>query len=841
MTNQVQDVKMSDCIMICGSNAAENHPITFKWVEQAMNRAEDPAKLIVVDPRFTRTASKADIFAQTRPGTDIAFFGALIKYAIDNNMVNWDYLKTYTNASFLANPGFGFDPKTGVYSGFSETTDPKTGKKKKKYDTATWSFQMGADGKPLKDPTLTNPQCVWNQMVNHYSRYTPEKVEQICGIPKAKFEEIAKAYCSTYENGKSGVLMYAMGLTQHTYGTQNIRTFAMLQLILGNIGMPGGGIDALRGCANVQGSTDFALLFHIWPGYNPTPNSAKNPTLDAYNAARLKAVGSAYWSNTPKFMASYLKAQYGDSATAENQFGYVWVPRIKDGVNYSHIALFEAMEKGDVKGLFVVGQNPAVGGPNSNQETAAMDKLDWMVVSEIFNHETPNFWRRPGADPGKIKTEVFLLPAAACGEYEGTFSNTGRVVQWFYKSAEPKGEAKKDVDFFSLLQQKLVELYKADAKAPNRESVVNLYWPYGDDVNMEAVLAEINGFNWATKKRLKNFTVLAADGSTACGNWIMSGVYPEEPDYPGITDPDPAKAAAAKASFAKTKGNLAKRHNNEDTGNVAIYPKWCWCWPVNRRIIYNRGSADPAGQPWNPKKNIEQWNGTKWVSVDVPDFKATDPALPGNPPVAPAVSAANPFIMLNFGMGQLFSLASVADGPFPEHYEPIESLFKNEMNGMQNDPMAKIFSDSPNDKLAPLGDKKYPIIAGTSRVTEHFQSGTMTRNMPWLVEMQPNMFVEMSKDLADRKGISNGDWVKVTSIRGETEAVAVVTDRIQVLEVSGQKTDVVNMPYHFGYMGYCTGGPNDISYAANQLTPNVGDANTTIPESKAFIVDIEKA
>lgn len=841
MTNQVQDMKMSDCIIACGSNAAENHPITFKWIEQAMNRPENPAKLIVVDPRFTRTASKADIYAQTRPGTDIVFFGALIKYAIDNNKVNWDYLKAYTNASFLVNPGFSFNPETGVFSGFSETVDPKTGKKKKKYDTATWSFQMGPDGKPLKDPTLSDPQCVWQQLIKHYSRYTIEKVEQICGIPSAKFKEVADTFLATHEKGKSGVLLYAMGLTQHTYGTQNIRTFAMLQLILGNMGIPGGGIDALRGCANVQGSTDQALLYHIFPGYNPMPVSSKNPTLKAYNEARVKAVGSAYWSNTPKFSTSYFRAMYGEAGNPENEFGYKWFPRLKEGANYSHMALFEAMYQGTVKGLFCIGQNPAVGGPNANMETKAMEKLEWMVVSEIFNTETPNFWRRPGADPSSIKTEVFLLPAAANGEYAGTFANTGRVVQWFYKVADPKGESKKDADILSALQKELVELYKADPKAPNREAVLNLYWPYGPDVDLEKVLAEMNGYTWADKKRLKNFTVLKDDGSTACGNWVYSGVYPEEADYPGMTDPDPVKVAAAKASFAKTKGNLAKRQNNEDTGNVAIYPKWCWCWPLNRRIVYNRCSADPAGQPWNPAKNIAQWNGTKWVMVDVADFKATDATLPGNPPAPPNESAANPFIMNNFGMGQLFCLTALVDGPFPEHYEPIESLFKNEMNGSQNNPMAKIFSDSPMDKLAAFGDPKYTIIAGTSRVTEHFQSGTMTRNMPWLVEMQPNMFVEMSKDLAKRKGIKNGDWVKIKSIRGETEAVAVVTDRIQVLTINGKKTDVVNMPYHYGYTGYCTGGPKDISYAGNVLTPNVGDANTAIPESKVFLVDIVKA
>ena len=841
MTNQIQDMKMSNAFMVCGSNAAENHPITFKWISEAMSREKDPAKLIVVDPRFTRTASKANIYAQTRPGTDIVFFGALITYAIKNNMVNWDYVNNYTNASFLIDPNFNFNPETGQFSGFKETVDPKTGKKKKKYDYTTWAFQLGPDGKPLKGDPKTNPQTVWQLMIKQYTRYTPELVEQVCGIPKAKFEEIAKAYCSTYERGKSGVLLYAMGLTQHSYGTQNIRAFAMLQMILGNIGVPGGGIAALRGCANVQGSTDQGLLSHLLTGYNPMPNSAKNPTLAAYNAARLKAVGSAYWSNTPKFIASYLKAMFGDNAKPENELGYVWMPRVKDGVNYTHIALFEAMYNKTVKGLFCIGQNPAVGGPNSDMESKAMENLDWMVVSEIFDTETPNFWKRPGASPGSINTEVFQLPAASNGEYEGTFSNTGRVVQWFYKSAEPKGDARKDIDILSGIMKKLKELYNADAKAPNREAVLNVYWPYGDDANTEAVLAELNGYDWATKKRLKNFTVLKDDGSTACGNWVYGGVYPEEADYPGMTDPDPAKKAAAVASFAKTKGNLAKRANNEDKGNVAIYPAWAWCWPINRRIVYNRCSADPAGQPWTADKMLVKWDGAKWVNTDVPDFKATDSALPGNPPVAPAVSAANPFIMLNFGMGWFFAPNGVlVDGPFPEHYEPVESKFKNVVNGSQNSPVVKIW-DSEMDKLAPVGDPNFPIICGIARVTEHFQSGTMTRNMPWLTEMQPNMFVEMSKDLARRKGIKNGQWVTVSSARGSVDCVAMVTDRIQVLKVNGQVTDVVNMPYHYGYTGLCTGGPNGKNYAGNQTSPHIGDCNTSTPESKAFLVNIKKA
>jgi formate dehydrogenase major subunit len=841
MTNQIQDMKMSDAFMVCGSNVAENHPISMKWINEAMSRPNNPAKMIVVDPRFTRTAARATIFAQTRPGTDITFFGGLINYAIQNNMINWDFVHNYTNASFLVDPNYSFNPETGQFSGYKEVVDPKTGAKKKSYDFTTWAYQLGPDGKPLKDPTLNNPQSVWQQMIKHYSRYTAEKVSKVTGIPVAKFEEVAKAYCSTFERGKSGVLLYAMGLTQHTYGSQNIRTFAMLQLLLGNVGVPGGGIAALRGCANVQGSTDQALLSHLLPGYLGMPNSAQNSTLVAYNEQKVKAAGSSYFSNTPKFMVSYLKAMYGDAATRDSEFGYKWFPRVKQGVNYTHIALFEAMYAGTVKGLFVVGQNPAVGGPNSNMETAAMDKLDWLVVSEIFETETAVFWKRPGVNPASVNTEVFLLPAAANTEYEGTYANTGRVVQWFYKTGEPKGVGKQDLDIFTALVKKLKELYQADQKAPNRESIVNLYWPHGDAVISEDVLREMNGFVWDTKKQVPGFAALKDDGSTACGNWVFSGVFPAESDYPGMTDPDPAKVAAAKLGFAKTGGNLAKRTNNEDKGNVAIYPGWAWCWPANRRIVYNRLSADPAGQPWSADKTLVKWDGTKWVNTDVPDFSFVDATKPDKPPVPPNVSAGNPFIMNNYGMGWLFAAGGgLVDGPFPEHYEPIESPFKNSMNGSQNSPVVKIWN-SEMDKLAAVGDPNYPIICGIARVTEHFQSGTMTRNIPWLVEMQPNMFVEMSKSLAKRKGIKNGQWVTVKSIRGEVDCVALVTDRIQVLTVNSKTADVVMVPYHFGFTGLSTGGPGGKNYAGNQLSPNVGDCNTTTPEYKAFLVNIEKA
>ena len=820
MTNHWNDLKNSDCFMVCGSNCAESHPISTKWMEEAMNREKDPATLIVVDPRFTRTAAIADIFAQIRPGTDIAFFGGIVNYALENNLIQREYVVNYTNAPFLVKPGgYGFDSATGLFAGYDE--------KKQSYDKSVWKFQVGPDGKPLTDPTLANPQCVYQLLKKHFERYTTDKVSQITGIPTDKFEEIAEAYCATGAPEKSGTLMYAMGLTQHTYGTQNIRTFALLQMLLGNTGMAGGGINALRGESNVQGSTDMALLWHIIPAYLPTPNTKKTPTLQAYNDAKVKAAGTSYWKNAPKFMNSLLKAFWGDKATAANEFGYQWFPKVKSGKNYSHIAIFEAMEKGEVKGLLSWGQNPCVGGPNAGMESAAMEKLDWLAVVELWETETAAFWKRPGAKSGDINTEVLLLPAASSSEKHGSVTNSGRWIQWRWQATKPPGLAMSDNHILSKLTMKLMELYEADEAAPNREAIVNLYWPYGDDPDPDFIMKELNGFTWDSNakqgKLVANFTKLKDDGSTACGNWLFSGVYPEEGK------------------------NLAKAQTDtSDPSGLGLYPKWTFAWPVNRRIIYNRCSADPAGNPWNPDKDLVAWDGTQWLHNDVPDFAWKKDGKP----VAPAVSAANPYIMLNYGKGQIWG--SLADGPLPEHYEPVETPFKNEMNGAQINPAivkwmrggASELWTAPMDKLATYGSAdsgKYPIVCTTWRVTEMWQAGQMTRNSPWLNECMPEMFIELSYDLADRKGIGDGDWVLVKSIRGEVKAVAIVTDRVQVLEVNGKKTDVVGIPWHYGYMGLSIGGPKGGNYAANQLSPNVGDANTMIPEYKAFLVDIEKA
>lgn len=634
-------------------------------------------------------------------------------------------------------------------------------------------------------------------MKKHYSRYDIETVSAVTGTPKDVYEKIAEMYCSTGDPNKAGTIMYAMGTTQHTVGTQNVRSYAMLQLLLGNVGRPGGGVNALRGESNVQGSTDFALLYHILPGYINAPTATKqHATLKAFLEKETPEAG--YWTNTPKFMVSLLKAFYGPNATPQNEFGYQYLA--KGNKNYSHIALFEAMYKGDIKGLFCFGTNPVVGGPNATKEKDALSNLDWLVAADLWETETAAFWsKEAGNNPADIHTEVFMLPAAASYEKEGTISNSGRWMQYRWKAIEPKHDAMGDLEIIHLLAREIKKQYegRTDAKA---EPINALYWNYGngDHPDIDLVSREINGYDTKTGKQVDNFTKLKDDGSTCSGNWIYSGFYPEA-------------------------GNLSKRRDNKDTG-MDNYLNWSFAWPLNRRILYNRASADPNGKPWTKGKEVIWWDAVqgKWIGYDVPDFGVTKaPSAPGGK---------DPFIMLPHGVGGLF--AGRNDGPFPEHYEPFESPIPNAFSKQEFNPTVKIWDGKHN----PRGDSsKYPIVATTYRLTEHWQSGAMTRNQEWLSELVPHMFVEISEELAKEKGINNKDKIVVSSARGEIEAYAMVTKRFKPYTIRGKKIHHVGMPWHFGYKGIVKGG------TANHLTPHIGDANTMIPEYKAFLCDVRRA
>ncbi len=798
MTNHWNDIANADVMMAIGSNPAENHPAAFGHIMEALARG---AKLISVDPRFTRTSAKADIYCPLRSGTDIAFINGMIKYVMDDieanpSNYNLTYITEYTNAAHLINPGYqGPAELNGLFSGYSE--------EKRSYDKSTWQYQVDKNGIPKRDKTLKDPNCVFQVLKKHVSRYTPEMVANITGCPVDTFLTATQAYAASGAVGKSGTIMYAMGTTQHTYGTQNIRAYGILQLLLGNIGVTGGGINAMRGESNVQGSTDHCLLSHILPGYLGVPNQSDS-SLDDY----LKRVtpttndpnSANWWSNYPKYIVSLLKAWYGSNANVGNEFGFHYLPKVQTGTNYTHIGLFEAMDKGIIKGLMVWGQNPAVGGPNANLERRVMGKLDWMLVTDIWHTETANFWRRPDANPASINTEVFLLPAVGSFEKEGSVTNSGRWSQWRYKAVDGPGEAMDDLWMLDQLARKLMKLY-AEEGGPGADCVAKLWWDYGQPhPDVHAVAKEINGYDLTTGKLLPSFGNLQADGTTSSGNWLYCASYTEEGNMAARRDPAPGPF------------------------NVGLYPKWAWCWPVNRRIIYNRASVDLDGVPWDKEHPVIWWQykgAEKWVG-DVPDG--------GWAPINVDPEGTKwPFIMKPEGFARIFGFGR-ADGPLPEHYEPWESPVDNVMSGQQSNPAITIWRpDEQGDR------KKYPIVCSTYRLCEHWQGGQMTRNMPWVIEAQPEPFCEMSEELAAEKGIANGDRIIVESARGQVNVVALVTKRFKPFKMNGSTVHQVGVIWHWGFIGLSKGD------SANVLTPHVGDPNTTIPEYKAFLVNVRKA
>jgi formate dehydrogenase major subunit len=789
MTNHYIDFRNADVILNMGSNVAENHPVSFKWVQAAKDRG---AIFIHVDPRFTRTSTKADIFVRLRSGTDIAFLGGMIKYLIDNNMYDEFYVKNYTNASFIVNPKYSFDD--GLFSGY----DPN----KRAYDRSTWALEKDENGIPKRDMSLQDPRCVFQILKKHYSRYTLQKVSEITGTPTTDLEKVYKAYGSTYAPDKAGTVLYAMGWTQHTVGVQNIRAMAIIQDLLGNMGIAGGGINALRGESNVQGSTDAGLLFHIWPGYLPTPR-APLATLEAYNKttpASKDPRSVNWWKNRPKYVASFLKSMFGEKATKENDFGYSWMPKLDTGQDASWLNLFDEMFKGTFTGFFAWGMNPACSSAHAGKVRQALTKLDWMVNVNVFDNETGEFWKGPGMDPKKIKTEVFQLPCASFLEKEGSLSNSGRWMQWRYKAANPPGVALPDADIMYELFKKVQDLYKKE-KGAFPEPILNLKWDYetGGHFDIHKVAKEINGYDLTTGKLMANFVGLKDDGTTSCGNWLYSASYTEA-------------------------GNMAARRKKTDPTGLGLYPEWSWCWPLNRRIIYNRASVDLDGNPRDPKRPLLKWDaeGKKWIG-DIPDNAV--------PPMG--TTGAYPFIMKPDGVASFFG-PGLNDGPFPEHYEPLECpIEKNLMSGQRINPAIKIFEGGLD--TFKTCDPRYPFVCSTYRVTEHWQTGVLTRWLPWLIEAEPQMFCEMSLELGKLRGIKNGDKVVVETPRGKLWAVAIVTSRLKPFNIAGQTIHQIGIPWHFGWLH-----PKDGGDSANLLTPTVGDPNTMIPESKAFMANVSK-
>jgi formate dehydrogenase major subunit len=824
MTTNLIDIQHSDVIMAT-SNFAENHPVGFQWVMKAKERG---AKFIHVDPRFTRTSAVADIHVPLRSGTNIAFFGGLIHYAIENDLYFKDYVAHYTNASFLIDPGFTTATDgQGLFVGLEQTgkggTDPHVAQR---YDRATWRYQLDREGNPKRDLTLRDTHSVFQLMKRHYSRYTPEMVEQICGIPKEKFVEVAKLYCGTSGPDKTGTITYALNLTQHTNGVQNIRALCMLQLLLGNIGRPGGGVVALRGHANVQGATDLELLYHELPGYLPMPLRDAHPDLKTYLEKETPKGG--FWVNRPKFTVSLLKAFYEDAATADNEFGYQWLPKRASADAYSHQHMFVDMYKGKIKGFLADGQNPAVGGPNAKLARAAMQRLDWLVVKDIFVTETAEVWKAPGTNPKDVRTEVFFLPAAPAAEKDGSLTNTMRLIQWHEKAVNPPGDVTSDGEMFVSLARRLQKLYAGSTKARDKGFLATR-WSYGDnpkEPNMELVLKEVNGYatqdiadkdgkvQYKKGQALSTFVHMTDDGKTAGGCWIYTGVVNETPDGKLINKANQRKPADEKDYLA---------HG------------WGFAWPANRRILYNRASADPAGKPWSERKKLIWWDAEapgsapdkkgKWVGLDVPDFNAF---------LAPTdKNGDKPFIMRADLVGAFFG--PLNDGPFPEHYEPIESPVPNPLSKQQNNPVAKIWSvGEGRNELAPVGAAEYPYVITTYRLTEHHLSGVMSRYLPYLAELFESHFAEISHELAAELGVANGDKVTVSTPRGKIHAKAMVTNRLKPFTVAGKKVHQIGVPWHWGYNGIAKG---DIT---NDLSATVADPTVYIQETKAFMCNVKK-
>jgi len=772
----------------------------MKWVLRAKEKG---ATIVNVDPRFTRTSTKADIYAPLRSGTDIAFLGGMINYLLEKDLIFKDYVINYTNASFIVSEKFEFND--GLFSGYNPD--------KRAYDKASWVLEKDEKGIPKRDLTLQNPRCVYQLMKKHYARYDLDIVSSITGTPKADLIKVYETFATTGKPDKAGTMLYAMGWTQHTVGTQNIRAASMIQLLLGNVGMAGGGVNALRGESNVQGITD-TFLFHIFPGYLPYPTAALE-NLEKYNATTPKTsdpMSVNWWGNRPKYIASLLKSFFGENATKENDFGYGWLPKLDVGQNASWLYLFDEMFNGKFSGFICLGMNPACSSPNSEKTRKGLAKLDWMVDIDLFENETSSFWKGPGMDPKKIKTEVFLLPAASSVEKEGSVTDSARTGQWRNKACDPLGDSKADGQIVHEIYMKVKELYAKEGGVFT-DPILKLKWDYAKDgkVDAHAVAKEINGYflediaeHPVDKKAYKkgtlvpNFVFLLADGRTSCGNWLYSGSYTEA-------------------------GNMMARRDKAPVPTCNIFPKWGWAWPLNRRIIYNRASVDPNGNPWDPKRAVIKWDGSKWVG-DIPDNAVPPMGLPGGK---------YPFIMKPDGVASFFG-PGLADGPFPEHYEALECpIEKNPLSSQRINPAIPLFKGEL-DKFTTC-DPKFPFVGTTYRVTEHWQTGLMTRYQPWLVEAEPQMFCELSVELAKLRGIKNGDRVIVSTPRGKMWAIAMVTNRIKPFNVAGQIVHLVGLPWHYGWLV-----PKDGGDSANILTPSIGDANTMIPEFKAFMVNVVK-
>lgn len=828
---------------------AECHPVGFQWVMEAKARG---AKVIHVDPRFTRTSALADLHVPLRAGTDIVFLGGIINYVLQNDKYFRDYVVAYTNAPTVLREDFkDTEDLDGVFSGL----DPDN----RRYDNSSWQYEGmqvqaasgqrdrwydertrggrslteaargevhgsgGADigvGEPERDETLSHPRCVFQVLKRHYSRYTPRMVEQICGVPQDLFRQVCDLVTDNSGRNRTTAFAYAVGWTQHTVGVQYIRAASILQQLLGNIGRPGGGILALRGHASIQGSTDIPTLFDLLPGYIPMPHAHLNQDLDAFVEADSARKG--YWGDMRSYLVSLLKAYWGDAARAENDFCFDYLPRLTG--SHSTYETTMAQLEGTCKGYFLYGENPTVGSANAKLQRLGMANLDWLVVRDFSLIESATWWKDgPEIETGElrtedIRTEVFFLPAAAHTEKDGSFTNTQRMLQWHHQAVEPPGEARSDL-WFTYHLGRLIRRKLAGSTDPMDRPLLDLAWDYPTkgplaEPDAEAVLAEINGRD-ADGRPLSSYQQLKDDGSTRCGCWIYCGVYAD-----GINQ-------------------AARRKPGAEQNWVA--GEWAWAWPANRRILYNRASADPDGRPWSERKALVWWDAEqgRWVGHDVPDFpqgRSPHYQAPPDATGADALSGTDPFIMQADGKAWLYAPSGLTDGPLPVHYEPQDSPFRNLLYGRQRNPVRQLMPSLPDNRYQPSagepGTQVFPYVATTYRLTEHHTAGGMSRWLPYLAELQPEFFCEVSPQLAAERGLAHTGWATIVSARNVIEARVLVTDRMPPLTVQGRTLHQIGLPYHWGPNGYSTGD------AANELLHLSLDPNTHIQEAKAIAVDI---
>ncbi len=840
-----QDLQNADCIVIMGSNMAENHPVGFQWVMEARERG---AQVIHVDPRFTRTSAMATQHVTIRPGSDIAFLGGIVNYILTHERWFDEYVKAYTNAPAILDERFrDAEDLDGVFSGFDAESD--------NYDLASWQYEdmslkgsagrrMGSAAAGLKeethplspreqaaqkrlldhgkpphyDDTLQHPRCVFQLLKKHYARYTPEMVERVCGTPRADFVRVAETLCANSGRERTSAFVYSVGWTQHTVGVQYIRAAAIVQLLLGNVGRPGGGILALRGHASIQGSTDIPTLYELLPGYIPMPQAEH---VDSKTYLEKATAKHGLWGEFPSYFISLMKAWYGEKASAASDWCFGYLPH--NTGNHSTFPTIMGMLLGDVKGFFVVGENPAVGSPNSSLHRRAMANLDWLVVRDFFEIESASFWYdSPEIETGKlrteaIKTEIFFLPAADHLQKNGSYTNTQRLLQWHHKAVEPEGDCRSELWFYYHLGKRIREKLAASAE-PRDRAVLDLTWEYPTEgaiaePDAHAVLREINGWGM-DGKALPSYLKLKPDGSTACGCWIYCGVFKDD------------------------ENQAARRKPGSEQSWVA--PEWGWAWPGNRRLLYNRASADPSGKPWSERKRYVWWDAEqkKWTGEDVPDFtedKAPDYVPPEGAHADAALDGQSPFVLQGDGKGWLFAPDGLVDAPFPTHYEPEESPIANALYDRQANPVRERWPSANNPYHPPPGEPGaavFPYVITSYRLTEHHTAGGMSRTVPHLSELQPEMFCEVSPELAAERGLENGGWATIVSARTAIEARVLVTERVPDYVIDGRTTHVVGVPYHWGSRGLTTGD------SVNDLWAISTDPNVHIQESKAASCDV---